>query len=129
MINLRMRRVHEITNPAPPLGGESDENIRNVAACAISHDGKRLLVGTYGGIFEYNLGEPFDMATLKDDARMITQTNRDGSAFASDGEWWKGQEGVAYDYTGDPTSDPQYGRAVFSVSEHHKKLYYLACDA
>ncbi|QDZ24510.1 hypothetical protein HOP50_13g70490 [Chloropicon primus] len=98
-------------------------NIRNIAAADLHDSGKKLLLATYGGIFEYTLTSAFDFTTLAF-ARQVSTTNRDGSEDESD-EYWKGQEGVAYDYTGIPSH--QEGKAIWSVSEHHEGLYYLPC--
>ena len=81
----------------------------------------------------------------------MSTTNRDGSEDPD--QYWKGQEGVAYDYTGIPglslsvslstfcfhlliclllletlaLAEHQRGKGIYSVSEHHQGLYYMAC--
>ena len=77
------------------------------------------------GIFEYSLPEPFDVrGALGSTPVELTTTNRDGSLKMGGGKW-AGQEGVCFDNTVMGTN--QYGKGIWSVSEHHKKLYYLRC--
>jgi hypothetical protein len=100
-------------------------NVRNIAGADLHHSGTRLLVATYGGIFEYHMETPFDLSNLTF-ARQVSTTHRDGTEEPTDsGEHWKGQEGVAYDYTGIPSH--QRGKGIWSVSEHHQGLYYIGC--
>jgi len=39
-------------------------NIRNIAGADLSEDGQRLLIATYGGIFEYRLAVPHNFSTV-----------------------------------------------------------------
>ena len=88
-------------------------NIRNIAAADLSDDGSRLLVATYGGIFEYALKRPWDFKTVSF-LRQLGTLHRDGTNSGT--EYWKGQEGVCY-----------HGSDVLSVSEHHQGIYSLEC--
>ncbi|QDZ24511.1 hypothetical protein HOP50_13g70500 [Chloropicon primus] len=122
VIPLRLSSLGKMTNPElEGVPKESQKDRRNIAAADLSLDGKRLLLGTYGGIFEYDLGSPYDMASvLGSRAKQLTRVNRDGSSMLSigGGDFWAGQEGVCYDAS---------GGGIWSVSEHHKKLYFLPC--
>ena len=132
---LEVRKLGYLTNPLPSCETCGNKmalkNIRNIAAADLSRDGKSLLLATYGGVFVYNLQSPFDMSSILDgtpgasSGKMVTTTNRDGTAMTGNGKFWSGQEGIAFDYS-HPSSD-QFGLGIWSVSEHHKKLYYLKC--
>lgn len=138
VVPLRLKRIGKLRNPKPscPTCGASAKlkNIRNISAADLSADGMRLLLATYGGIFMYDLDSPFDLSSLfGNDAdadqkkpKQLTKTNRDGSPMTGGGKFWAGQEGVAFDYSF-PGSSQQNGVGVWSVSEHHKRLYYLKC--
>ena len=112
-------------------------NVRNIAGADLHENGRRLLIGTYGGIFEYALEHPFNFTSLRY-SRQVSTVNRDGTN-ADTGKYWAGQEGVCYDYTGWHAHDGEggvgaSGRArdgthIFSVSEHHEGIYHIACNA
>ena len=129
---LHLRMIGTIVNPRPecPTCGNKEQlkNIRNISGADLSADGKRLVLATYGGVFLYSLSDPFDMESiLGTEGVQITTTNRDGSSMTGDGEFWSGQEGVCFDYTLPQSENSQHGVGIWSVSEHHKKLYYLKC--
>lgn len=93
-------------------------SVRNIAAADLHASGDRLLVATYGGLFEYHLPAKNDLRGLRF-LRQISTTNRDGSTDQS-GQFWRGQEGAAYSYRGKG--------GVWSVSETHQHLFKLDCD-
>ena len=101
-------------------------NVRNIAAADLHDSGHRLLVATYGGIFEYFLPVANDLRDMRF-MRQVSTTNRDGSnRYSQRQRFWAGQEGVAYDRR---SSGPNGTDSIWSVSETHQHLFHLECDS
>ena len=59
--------------------------------------------------------------------RQVSTRNRDGTD-GSTGQYWKGQEGVAYARAGgEGPWGPYSGTSIWSVSESHQHLFRLSC--
>ena len=101
-------------------------NTRNIAAADLHDSGHRLLIATYGGIFEYYLPVANDLREIQF-MRQVSTTNRDGSNhYSQRGRFWAGQEGVAYDRRANGAGT---ANDIWSVSETHQHLFHLECNA